>query len=182
MLSPDPSRPPRPRDSPEENIVLRRSGGARAHREDEAFVLALGEKTFLAYGSYDRYLADWFHHDDVITYIAERHGRPVGFYMLTCYRDSEGSSKQVADLVAIAVEPGEQSRGIGGQLLDHALELASRREPPAEEVWLVVAEGNARAQRFFARRGFRLRAGVGVYPAGQRALRMVKSFDKESRS
>lgn len=180
MLSPDPSKHERPRNSPREKIVLRRSPTSGSERDDEAFVLALGEKAFLAYGSYDRYLVDWFHDDAVVTYIAEQNGRPVGFYMMTTYRDSEGSGNQVADLVVIAVEPQEQSHGVGGRLLDHALELASSGERPAREVWLVVAEGNSRAQRFFSRRGFRLREGVGVYPAGQRALRMVKSLGKES--
>jgi ribosomal protein S18 acetylase RimI-like enzyme len=39
---------------------------------------------------------------------------------------------------------------------------------------LSVAEGNSRAQRLFARRGFRRTGGEGIYPAGQRALHMVK--------
>jgi ribosomal protein S18 acetylase RimI-like enzyme len=177
MPSLDRSKPPRESTSPEPIITLRESGHGS---DDAAFVLSLARKTFLAYGSYDRYLEDWFRDDEVSTYVADVDARPVGFFMLTTYRDSEGSGKQIADLVAIAVESEQQSRGIGKRLLERAFRLALEAKPPARQVWLVVADGNSRAQRFFAGRGFRLREGIGVYPAGQRALRMVKSLEEES--
>ena len=151
-----------------------------AHRDDGPFILALARGAFLAYGSYDRYLEDWFGNETVRTDVAEIDGRPAGFFMLTTYADPDRPADSVADLVAIAVAPELQSRGVGKRLLARALELARASEPAAREVWLVVAEGNARAQRFFGRSGFRLGAGVGVYPAGQRAIRMVKLLGEES--
>ncbi len=172
------ARKARKQTSRDENIVLRRTGASS--KDDAAFVRSVAHKAFLAYGSYDNYLRDWFENDAVSSYVAELDGNRAGFFMLTTYRDSEGSGGLVADLVAIAVEPEYQSRGVGKRLLAHALSLAANADPPAREVWLVVAEGNSRAQRFFARHGFRLRDGVGVYPAGQRALRMVKSLEDES--
>lgn len=181
MLSPDPSNSSRPQTSSEESIVLRSSGAATETRAGDAdFVLSLARTSFLAYGSYDKYLNEWFHDSAVSTVVAELGGRPVGFFMMTSYQDVDGSKKQIADLVAIAVEAPSQSRGVGNRLLARAVELARAAQPPAREVWLVVADGNSRAQRFFSRRGFRLRDGVGVYPAGQRALRMVKSLEEES--
>ena len=164
--------------SRDENVVLRKSGAF--FEGDTAFVLSVAHKAFLAYGSYDNYLQDWFDNDAVSTYIAEIDGNRAGFFMLTTYQPGEGSGGLVADLVAIAVEPEYQSRGVGKRLLAHALSLAANADPPAREVWLVVAEGNSRAQRFFTAQGFRLRDGVGVYPAGQRALRMAKSLEVES--
>ena len=166
--------------SRDENIVLRKTGAGSTNETDVTFVRSVAHQAFLAYGSYDNYLEEWFGNDAVSTYIAELDGSRAGFFMLTTYRDSEGSGSLVADLVAIAVEPEYQSRGVGKRLLARALSLAANADPPACEVWLVVAEGNSRAQRFFAGQGFRLRDGVGVYPAGQRALRMVKSLEVES--
>ena len=98
--------------------------------------------------------------------------------MVTTYEDPDHPEDLVADLVAIAVEPKLQSRGVGGALLERAFALVAGAEPPLKEMWLVVAENNQRAQRFFGRHGFRLGRGLGVYPAGQRALRMVKPISK----
>jgi ribosomal protein S18 acetylase RimI-like enzyme len=178
MPSPDPSRLPGTPAPREETIALRKSGASS--KNDARFVLAVAHNAFLAYGSYDTYLEDWFGNDAVSTYIAELDGNRAGFFMLTTYHDAEGCRGLIADLVAIAVTPDCQSRGVGKRLLAHAISLAVNADPPAREMWLVVAEGNARAQRFFAGRGFRLRDGVGVYPAGQRALRMVKPLEVTS--
>ncbi|GMR22125.1 MAG: hypothetical protein BMS9Abin37_0453 [Acidobacteriota bacterium] len=178
MLSPDLSRSSGKQTSRDENIVLRKTGAS--FKDDATFVLSIAHKAFLAYGSYDDYLEKWFGNEAVTTYIAELDGNRAGFFMLTTYRDSEVSRGLVADLVAIAVESEYQSRGVGKRLLAHALSLAANADPPAREMWLVVAEGNARAQRFFSGQGFRLRGGVGVYPAGQRALRMVKPLEVKS--
>lgn len=175
MLSPDLSRLPGKQTSRHETIVLRESGASST--DDATFVLSVAHNAFLAYGSYDTYLEEWFGHDAVTTTIAELDGNRAGFFMLTTYHDTEGSRGLIADLVAIAVHPEYQSRGVGKRLLAHAIALAASSDPPAREMWLVVAEGNSRAQRFFAGRGFRLRDGVGVYPAGQRALRMVKPLE-----
>ena len=146
-----------------------------ARRSDEAFIVTLTTSTFLAYGSYDRFVADWLRDERVITHVAEHEGRRAGFAMTATYEDPDRPDKTVADLVAIAVEPEAQRRGVGQALLDAA--VASLPDA-IDEMWLVVADTNARAQRFFARNRFRPGAGVGVYPAGQRALRMVKHLDR----
>ncbi len=140
----------------------------------------MAANTFLAYGSYDRYLEDWFDNDAVTTSIAELDGRAAGFSMITAYADPERPREHVADLVAIAVVKELRSRGIGGQLLAHALAFAENSPSKPREIWLVVAEDNARAQRLFRKAGFRLAEGIGIYPAGQRALRMIKPFSREA--
>ena len=140
----------------------------------------MARNAFLAYGSYDRYLVDWFQNDAVATSIAELDGRAAGFSMITAYADPERPRENVADLVAIAVVPELQSRGIGGRLLAHAIALAQSSPRKPREVWLVVAEDNQRAQRLFQSAGFRFGEGLGIYPAGQRALRMSKPFSREA--
>jgi ribosomal protein S18 acetylase RimI-like enzyme len=177
MLSRDRSDP-RSSFSPDATTVLRKP--TVSSTDDTAFVRSVAHDAFLAYGSYDQYLGDWLENDAVSTYIAEVGGKRAGFYMVTTYRDAEGTGIMVADLIAIAVAAAFRSRGVGKRLLAHACSLVSRADPPAREMWIVVAEGNARARRFFARHGFRLKDGVGVYPAGQRALRMVRPMEVES--
>ena len=185
MPSPDRSRLPRKaqkarkQTSRDGNIVLRRTGASS--KDDAAFVRSVAHKAFLAYGSYDNYLRDWFENDAVSSYVAELDGNRAGFFMLTTYRDSEGSGGLVADLVAIAVEPEYQSRGVGRNAcsLTRSLSPQTRIRRRAKcGSW--SPRGTRRRNGFFARHGFRLRDGVGVYPAGQRALRMVKSLEVKS--
>jgi ribosomal protein S18 acetylase RimI-like enzyme len=88
----------------------------------------------------------------------------------------------VAELLSIAVLPELRSRGIGAALLDRAIEAARESSLELREIRLSVAEGNARAQRMFARRAFRIGQVIGRYPAGQRALFMVKELKKEAKS
>ncbi len=161
--------------SREMGIVVR-----SAVAQDAAFIRSMAVNAFLAYGSYDRYLEGWFDNDAVTTSIAELNGRAAGFSMITAYADPDRPRENVADLVAIAVSKPHQSRGIGGQLLAHALAFAESSRSKPREVWLVVAEDNGRAQRLFRSAGFRLGEGLGIYPAGQRALRMIKPFLREA--
>jgi ribosomal protein S18 acetylase RimI-like enzyme len=144
--------------------------------EDEAFAIDLARDAFLYLGSYDRYVGDWFRDPAVHTYVVLTDETRCGFFMLTTYPDPDRPGIDVADLVAIVVSPEYRSRGVGQLLLDRALALALALRPAPEEMWLVVAEGNARAERLFAGRGFRRGSGVGVYPSGRRALRMLKSL------
>lgn len=144
-----------------------------AEPRDLEFVRALCKRVFLVYGSYDQYVADWFSSGEVATYVAERDGIAMGFCMLRIHA-ARPEEPPVAELLAIAVVPELQSRGVGGALLERCFAVALESEPAAAEIRLSVAEGNARAQRMFARNGFRIQPASGVYPAGQRALFMVK--------
>jgi ribosomal protein S18 acetylase RimI-like enzyme len=206
---------------------------------DLDFVLDLCRKVFQKYGSYDRYLAEWFRKPFVSTWIADLESVPAGFFMLAIHpppgegavSPSEGRpgararserasrdervpkrealplsaaslssggqpperspqrkaagvalegvgrkrTEMVAELLSIAVVPELRSLGIGSALLDRAIAVAFDAGPEIREIRLSVAEGNARAQRMFARRGFRIGPAVGLYPAGQRALFMSKT-------
>jgi ribosomal protein S18 acetylase RimI-like enzyme len=96
----------------------------------------------------------------------------LGFYMET----PNPSAEVVADLLALAVLPAFQRRGIGGKLLTHVIEVAERVAPSSRiaALRLTVAETNVAAQRLYARAGFRVVDGSATYDRGQRALRMAR--------
>jgi ribosomal protein S18 acetylase RimI-like enzyme len=152
-----------------------------ARASDLDFMLDLCRRVFLEFGSYDRYMADWFREDIVSSYLAEADSAPAGFFMLAIHPKSP-TQEAVAELLSIAVVPELRSRGIGAALLDRSIALARESSLDLAEIRLSVAEGNARAQRMFARRGFRIGQVIGLYPAGQRALYMTKALKKEGRS
>jgi ribosomal protein S18 acetylase RimI-like enzyme len=169
-------QPASPERSQATNLTLR-----PAHDSDLDFLLALCRKVFLEFGSYDRYMAEWFREEIVSTFVAEVDCSPAGFFMMAIHPESP-SSEAVAELLSIAVVPELRSRGIGAALLDRGIALARESGLDLKEIRLSVAEGNARAQRMFARRGFRIGHVIGVYPAGQRALFMIKTLKKERKS
>lgn len=142
---------------------------------DHEFIADLCRQAFLKFGSYDRYVLDWLREEIVAAFVAEVDSTPAGFFLLAAHP----GSPPVAELLAIAVLPELRSQGIGGALLDRAIVFARESNPAPDELRLSVAETNARAQRLFARRGFRIGSAIGVYPAGQRALFMSKALRKE---
>jgi ribosomal-protein-alanine N-acetyltransferase len=93
--------------------------------------------------------------------VAEQDGRVIGFieYVL---RGTFGHSGYVR---ALGVAPEAQGRGVGGSLMDTAEGEIFCHGP---NVFLLVSAGNAGAQRFYERRGYRrigeipdyLRAGL----------------------
>jgi ribosomal protein S18 acetylase RimI-like enzyme len=150
----------------------------RGTAADAPFVREVAEQVFAELGDYGRILPTWLVHDGVLTHVAEEEGAPVGYTMLGFY--GAGPPRQheyVADLLAIAVAPRAQGRGVGKQLLDHAIGQAAlaRRRMPIGELRLSVAEPNARARRLFQQFGFHFVEGEhGRYDGGQRALHMAR--------
>ncbi|MGH9460119.1 MAG: GNAT family N-acetyltransferase [Vicinamibacteria bacterium] len=149
-----------------------------AQPQDRHFVRELGERVFSIYGSYDRYLVEWFETRGVVTLMAEIDQTPVGLAMLMAYPNPANRTEALADLLAIAVTPEYQSQGIGTLLLEKSIEQAPLLDAtiPIREIHLSVAENNARGQRLFSRYGFRYSREEGLYPAGQRALHMSRSL------
>jgi ribosomal protein S18 acetylase RimI-like enzyme len=148
----------------------------QADSDDRDFVRDLATEVFSIYGSYGRYLTDWFDQEGVTTLVGEIEEEPIGIIMLGVRPSHTDPGRGVAELLAIAVTPSRQSQGLGSILMNKAVEEAPRLPSPIPivEMHLSVAEGNARAQRLFGRRGFRQTGGEGIYPAGQRAIHMVK--------
>jgi len=152
----------------------------RAELADHPWIIATGAEAYLELGDYTRILPSWLEQPGVLAWIDyDMQGRGRGFAMLGFYMDEPvaGQTSQViADLLALAVLPGFQGRGIGTRLLHHVIDVAERIAPSSHiaSLRLTVAETNTGAQRLYARNGFRVIDGSATYDRGQRALRMAR--------
>ncbi len=153
----------------------------RAEVQDHPWIVATGAEAYADLGDYTRILPSWLEQPGVLAWIdedAQGHGR--GFAMLGFYTEEAprpGAKAQViADLLALAVLPLYQRKGIGSKLLEHVIDVAERVAPSSHirQLRLTVAENNVGAQRLYARAGFHVVEGAATYDRGQRALRMVR--------
>lgn len=142
--------------------------------KDRHFVSNLSRRVFSVFGDYAGIVLRWLDRPDVVTVIAEQHSTPLGFAMLYL-RKNLIFSRNVGELLAIAVIPEYQGRGIGRTLLAYMESLAKKYG--ATELHLSTAEMNKVACRFFEKAGFTpIGARDNFYPAGQRALEMSKGL------
>ena len=152
--------------------IIRRGG-----LHDIDFVRSVAEQVFSHLGDYGRILPGWLAHEGVVTHIAELDGRAIGYTMLGFYPVAR--HEYVADLLAIAIAPGAQGRGVGKQLLEHAVAeaRAAKRRLPVRELRLSVADSNTRARKLFAQFSFKMMDGDrGRYDGGQVALHMFRKL------
>ena len=138
----------------------------------------MGAEAYRDLGDYTRILPSWLEQPGVLAWLEhDLQGRGRAFAMLGFYLEANGpSSEVVADLLALAVLPAYQRRGLGTKLLTHVIEVAERVAPASRisALRLTVAETNTAAQRLYARAGFRMIQGSATYDRGQRALRMAR--------
>lgn len=161
----------------------------RAELADHPWIITTGAEAYHDLGDYTRILPSWLEQPGVLAWIDhDIQGRGRGFAMLGFYVDDPttlplGASQVVADLLALAVRPGFQRRGIGSKLLHHVIEVAERVAPQSQiaSLRLTVAETNVGAQRLYARNGFRVIDGSATYDRGQRALRMARPLNLVAR-
>lgn len=170
----------------------------RAEVQDHPWIVATGAEAYADLGDYTRILPSWLEQPGVLAWIDhDMQGRGRGFAMLGFYTEDTGNKtgtaaaaaalanaapdgihrqQVIADLLALAVLPSFQRRGIGSKLLDHVIEVAERVAPASRitQLRLTVAENNVGAQRLYARTGFTIVDGAATYDRGQRALRMVR--------
>lgn len=153
----------------------------RAEVQDHPWIVATGAEAYADLGDYTRILPSWLEQPGVLAWIdedAQGHGR--GFAMLGFYTEeaprSGAKAQVIADLLALAVLPLYQHKGIGSKLLEHVIDVAERVAPSSHirQLRLTVAENNVGAQRLYARAGFHVVEGAATYDRGQRALRMVR--------
>jgi ribosomal protein S18 acetylase RimI-like enzyme len=156
----------------------------RAEIQDHPWIISTGAEAYRDLGDYTRILPSWLEQPGVLAWIDEDvqgHGR--GFAMLGFYSEEgtkNGKQQVVADLLALAVLPTFQRRGIGSRLLAHVIDVAERVAPASHigQLRLTVAEDNVGAQRLYARSGFHVVEGAATYDRGQKALRMVRALGK----
>lgn len=134
-------------------------------------------------GDYSAILPTWLEHPGVLAYLDEiddERGEAVvrGFILVGFYEPASGPlGSYFADLLAIAVAPEYQRRGVGTRLLDYAVHLAraASRGTPVLEIRLTVADSNVAGMSLFTKSGFRvLDENHGSYDGGQRAIRMAR--------
>lgn len=155
----------------------------RAEVQDHPWIVASGAEAYRELGDYTRILPSWLEQPGVLAWIdQDLQGRGRGFAMLGFYTEegaqANGTQPVIADLLALAVLPAYQRRGIGSRLLQHVIEVAERVAPAShiKQLRLTVAENNTGAQRLYARTGFQVVEGAATYDRGQRALRMVRAL------
>lgn len=152
----------------------------RAEAADHPWIIATGAEAYRDLGDYTRILPSWLEQPGVLAWIDhDPQGRGRAFAMLGFYTEAPLRSPEVvADLLALAVLPGFQRRGIGSRLLTHVIEVAERVAPSSRitALRLTVAETNVSAQRLYERAGFRVVDGSASYDRGQRALRMARAL------
>lgn len=158
----------------------------RAEVQDHPWIIATGAEAYRDLGDYTRILPSWLEQPGVLAWIDhDMQGRGRGFAMLGFYmEDASARSSEaqhvVADLLALAVLPAFQNKGIGSKLLDHVIEVSERVAPSSRipALRLTVAESNVSAQRLYTRAGFTIVDGSATYDRGQRALRMARPLGK----
>jgi ribosomal protein S18 acetylase RimI-like enzyme len=157
----------------------------RAEVQDHPWIVATGAEAYRDLGDYTRILPSWLEQPGVLAWIDQDvSGRGRGFAMLGFYTEETptrpGKQQVVADLLALAVLPTYQNKGIGTKLLYHVIDVAERVAPASHitQLRLTVAENNTGAQRLYARNKFHIVEGSATYDRGQKALRMVRSLIK----
>jgi ribosomal protein S18 acetylase RimI-like enzyme len=156
----------------------------RATSLDLPWLVGLGARSFAHLGDYGEILPAWLAQENVSAWVAEHEGERRGFTVVGFFVDSAavgagdtaGADENIADLLALAVEPAWQSRGLGRSLVDHTVAMASAtaRAGRLRELRLCVADDNDVGQRLYRTSGFQHVDGdFGAYPGGQRAVRMV---------
>ena len=145
-----------------------------ASPSDVNYIRSLSKKVFNKYGPYDDTLAGWFLSGMAITLLALTEKRAVGFAMLGQLH-SDDLHLRIYELLAIAVEPGMQNRGIGSQLLNSIERKAQVLD--VEMFILHTAADNLPGHGLFRKFGFvSSETKGGFYPAGQDALMMYKRY------
>jgi len=142
-----------------------------ANPRDLPFIVELSEQVFSAYGPYDEIVARWASFAQIITVVVEEKGQLRGFAMINPMHGAQNEAK--GELLAIAVSPEYQRRGIGKRLLGYMENVA--RNVGMEEMVIHAAEINKAAHQFFAKNGFIQRGSIdSYYPRGQKVLEMSK--------
>lgn len=133
---------------------------------DSDFVADLARRVFSSYGEYDRILPSCLDDPQFHTLVSDRNDRSAGFCMLSI---GDG----IGEVVAVAVDPLWQGRGIGREMMEAIIEDA--RSMGIRLLVLKTATGNLPAQKLFRRIGFEESGRVaGYYEGGQTAMEMRK--------
>lgn len=153
----------------ESSITLR-----PAKDSDACFIRRLSGKVFKVYGPYEEYLPKWFESGNGVTIVACMDRQAVGYAMIGDL-SNKYDLRQVSELLAIAVYPEKQCKGIGGLLLREADRKAI--ELNVNRIFLHTATKNLKARSLFIKNGYRpWEIKNRFYPKGQDAIAMSKDL------
>jgi ribosomal protein S18 acetylase RimI-like enzyme len=146
----------------------------RGDRTDDRFIVGLGTTAFARFGEYRSIMEGFLDEPEVTSYVAWENGARIGFALL----DRPPSAPGLADMVAIAVDPAHQRKGVGRALL--ARVIAECSSPGRISILtLTVAGDNDGAIALFRSEGFAMLAGsAGRYAGGQESWRMVRRIER----
>ena len=135
----------------------------------------LSRDVFAVFGDYETTLPRYLRMPGVETLICHHRGQPAGFLMLALLlSDDNRSAPDHAEILAIAVDPSHQGRGLGKAMLRHARRWAQTCGWPVATLQLNVAHTNQRAFALFEAFGFWvMEPNDGTYDGGQRSIRMA---------
>ncbi|MFW6147264.1 MAG: GNAT family N-acetyltransferase [Thermodesulfobacteriota bacterium] len=137
-----------------------------ATRKDRPFICTLSKEVFSPYGNYEHIIPRLFMNPDVLTLVSFEKMQPLGFIMLSVLS---------GEIMAIAVKPRYQSRGIGTALLNNTESIAKRLG--MKKLLLHTAVENEIGGRFFQKASFSvINKEESYYPKGQGALVMAKEL------
>jgi ribosomal protein S18 acetylase RimI-like enzyme len=144
-----------------------------ATAEHEAFVGELSAEVFARFGDYETTLPGWLRLPWVRTVVATSVGKPIGFAMYV----TQSEESRVTELLAIAVAPLSQLRGVGRKLLGHVERAAVQAHDSGvgSGVVLTVAVDNHAARYLLESSGYVVVPdSQGLYPTGLASLSMCK--------
>jgi len=137
-----------------------------ATRKDRPFICRLSKDVFSPYGNYEYTIPRLFVNPDVLTMVSFEKMQSLGFVMLSLLS---------GEILAIAVKPRYQGRGIGTALLNNIECIAINLG--MERLLLHTATENEVGGRFFQKASFTvIDEEEGYYPKGQAALVMAKKL------
>ena len=132
---------------------------------------ALGEKYFAAPGSAEKAVREGLRSQDMFMALAD--GQCAGFF----YYIPKGAFHGFPYLHIIAVKEEYRGKGIGAALLDRFESIAFEK---ADKVFLVVADFNPDAKRFYEKHGYRQAGEIpGLYRPGITEYLMMKGKKDE---
>ena len=140
---------------------------------DLAHVMSLSDEGFNVLGDYQNTITDWVLRPEVATLVARREQAIDGFITYAYIDDGEMTR---GEIIALAVASARRGRGIGRMLMNRAIDALDEGAEALglQGIYLTVAEGNTAAHPLFNALQFYPCGQDGVYPNGQRAVRMKR--------
>ena len=133
-------------------------------------------KTYIIACPYEDIVTRWFQLEITAAIIATMDKKPAGFAMIGDI-SNRWNLPHISELLAIAVEPEKQGRGIGEILISEIERKALERN--IKRIFLHTAVNNLSARKLFTKNGYRIwEIKRDFYPKGQDAMMMSKEIWK----